>query len=212
MPLVTISAQYGAGGSKVAPAVAAALGVPFIDRAIPVQVARELGVSVDESLAHDDRAEGGRVTRWLAGVAQVATLGFAVGAVDAVDIRAGAPSDQAFVTHTEDVIRELAGGAGGVILGRAAALVLADEPQALHVRLHGPRAARLRQAVALRGIDEATADQEMAETDAARSTYVKRFYHHDPEEAGLYHLLCDSTAISLPAIIGMVTSAARGMV
>jgi cytidylate kinase len=212
MPLVTISAQYGAGGSQVAPAAAAELGVPFVDRAIPVQVARELGVSVDESLAHDDRAEGGRVSRWLAGVAQVATLGFAVGAVDAVDLRAAAPSDHAFVAHTEEVIREVAGAAGGVILGRAAALVLAEEPQVLNVRLHGPAAARVRQAVALREIDEAAAQQELAETDAARTTYVKRFYHHDPEDPGLYHLICDSTAISLPAVIGMIVSAAQAMI
>ncbi|WP_414637674.1 cytidylate kinase family protein [Actinomycetospora sp.] len=55
MRLVTISAQYGAGGSSIAPAVARALGLPFVDRAIPVQVARELGVSTEESLARDDR-------------------------------------------------------------------------------------------------------------------------------------------------------------
>jgi cytidylate kinase len=212
MPLVTISAQYGAGGSKVAPAVAEELGVPFVDRAIPVRVARELGVSVDESLAHDDRADRGRVTRWLAGVAQVATLGFAVGAVDAVDLRAGAPSDHDFVTHTEDVIRNVASGAGGVILGRAAALVLADQPRALHVRLHGPAESRLRLAAAVRGIDEAAAQQEMAETDSARTAYVKRFYHHDPEDIALYHLVCDSTALPISAVVELITSAARAMI
>jgi cytidylate kinase len=211
MPLVTISAQYGAGGSRVAPAVAEELGVPFVARAIPVQVARELGVSVDESLAHDDRAERGRVTRWLAGVAQVATLGFSVGSVDAIGVRAGEPSDHAFVTHTEDVIRHVAESGGGVILGRAAALVLAEEPRALHVRLHGPAGARLRQAAALRGIDEAAAQQEMAETDSARGAYVKRFYQHDPEDPRLYHLSCDSTAIPISAVVAMITTAALSM-
>ena len=40
MGVVTISATYGAGGSEIGPAVAAMLGLPFVDRAIPAGVAR----------------------------------------------------------------------------------------------------------------------------------------------------------------------------
>src|ERR1700736_4332425 len=42
MPTVTVAATYGAGGSVIAPAVAKRLGLPFIDRAIPVAVAEEI--------------------------------------------------------------------------------------------------------------------------------------------------------------------------
>ena len=34
MPLVTVSASYGAGGSEVAPALAERLGVRFVDRVV----------------------------------------------------------------------------------------------------------------------------------------------------------------------------------
>jgi hypothetical protein len=34
-PLVTIASEHGAGGDLVAPRVADALGVPFLDRALP---------------------------------------------------------------------------------------------------------------------------------------------------------------------------------
>ena len=43
--------------------------------------------------------------------------------------------------QTERVLAEIADGAGGVVLGRAGALVLRDRPDALHVRLDGPRGA-----------------------------------------------------------------------
>lgn len=211
MRLVTISAQYGAGGSSVAPAVAEALGVPFVDRAIPVQVARELGVTMEESLARDDRAETGWVSRWLAGAARVAAVTAAVPAAPVGDAAGALLSDQAFVAHTEKVIRGLADSTGAVVLGRAAAVVLADRRGTLHVRLHGPRDRRLRQAMELRGIDQTTAQLEMADTDRARAAYVKRFYRRDPDDAGLYHLVCDSTAIPLGAVAELITFAARAM-
>ena len=40
--VVTISAAYGTGGEAVGRAVAGGLGLPFLDRAIPAAVAKEL--------------------------------------------------------------------------------------------------------------------------------------------------------------------------
>jgi cytidylate kinase len=209
MRLVTISAQYGAGGSSIAPAVAEALGVPFVDRAIPVQVARELGVSTEECLARDDRADTRWMSRWLAGAARVAVVTSTVPAAPSGGAVASLLSDQAFVAHTEKVIRELADSTGAVILGRAAAAVLGDRPGTLHVRLHGPQERRLRHAMASRGIDAATAQREMADADRARAAYVRRFYRRYPDDAGLYHLMCDSTALPAAAVAELITVAAR---
>ena len=44
MSLVTLSATYGAGGSEVGPELAKRLGVPFVDRLIPSEVAARLAV------------------------------------------------------------------------------------------------------------------------------------------------------------------------
>lgn len=207
MQLVTISASYGAGGSRVAPAVADALGVPFVDRAIPVQVARELGVSIQESLARDDRAETGWVARWLVAAARVAAAGSAP-----MPVEDGALlSDEEFVARAGEAIRKLTADNGGVVLGRAAAVVLAEQPGALHVRLDGPPERRRQQAMALRHVDETTARREMDDTDRARAAYVKRFYHRDPEDPRLYHLSCDSTALPLPTVVELITLAARSI-
>ena len=211
MRLVTISAQYGAGGSSIAPAVAEALGVPFVDRAIPVQVARELGVSTEECLARDDRADTRWMSRWLAGAARVAAVTTTVPTEPAGGAVASLLSDQAFVAHTEKVIRGLADSTGAVILGRAAAVVLGDRRGTLHVRLQGPSDRRLRHAMASRGIDAATAQREMADADRARAAYVRRFYRRDPDDAGLYHLVCDSTALPQAVVAELITSAARAL-
>lgn len=49
--IITISASYGAGGSELGPRIAQRLGLRFIDRAVPVAVADELGISVQDAEA-----------------------------------------------------------------------------------------------------------------------------------------------------------------
>lgn len=202
-PLVTISAAYGAGGSVVGPRLADRLGVPFVDRAIPVAVAERLDIDPEQALAHEDVAPA-TFSRWLAQFAPAVQL-FA-GAV--VAGATAASDDEAIRAATEDVLRQhAASDQGAVILGRAAAIVLRDAPGALHVRLDGPQDARLRQAGRLRGIDETTAAAQMRATDTARETYVRHWYRVDPRDSGLYHLVLDSTALDLDGCVELLAQA-----
>lgn len=205
MRVVTISAAYGAGGSVVGPAVAERLGVPFVDRAIPTTVAAEIGVPLEEVLAHDDRAEHG-LGRLLAGAARLpnATLG----GIEAYLPDQHLLTEEEFVSRTESAIRDIVGQRGGVVLGRASALVLAGRTDALHVRLEGTVERRVRQAARLLGISEESAQAQQRETDRARAAYVKHFYRTDPTDPRLYHIVLDSTALSLDLCVETVTSLA----
>jgi cytidylate kinase len=203
MTLVTLSAPYGAGGSEVGPAVAERLGVPFVDRAIPTDVAERLAVPLREAVARDE-AIGGWFARALLSFGQVGPV-----------LSGAAPpagtvlNPDAFCEATEQVLRERAAGAGAVILGRAGAVVLRDQPGALHVRLAGPREARIEQGMMLERVDRATAERHLEETDRARETYVRHFYRVDARDPALYHLLIDSTAIPLGACADLIVGAAQ---
>ena len=67
MTLVALSASYGAGGSVIGSALAEPLGVPFIDRAIPLAVADHLHVPYDDAAAHDEQVSTGWLGRLLSG-------------------------------------------------------------------------------------------------------------------------------------------------
>ncbi len=69
-----------------------------------------------------------------------------------------------------------------------AALVLHDDPRALHVRLDGPRDRRIEQAMRLGDGERAEVEQRLDETDRAREAYVRHFYHADRAIRDLYHL------------------------
>ena len=53
--LITISRQYGAGGSEVAQRIAAALGWSVVDNEIVGQVAERAGLTTEEVAARDER-------------------------------------------------------------------------------------------------------------------------------------------------------------
>jgi cytidylate kinase len=200
MPVVTISASYGAGGSQIGPRLAERLGVAFLDRAIPTAVAERLAIPLVDALAHDEavRSVLERLLVHFAPAAQAFS-----GASPPPELL----DERSYLRVTEQVIRERAVD-GMVVLGRAAALVLRDEPGALHVRLDGPRERRVQQAMELEGVDRQTAERHMQETDRARETYVRQFYDAEAGDPRLYHLVLDSTALTLDACIELITLAA----
>ncbi len=202
MGIVTISASYGAGGPEVGPAVAERLGLVFHDRAIPARVAGRLGVSQDDAEANDERVVRGL---WRL----MASLGAMPDPVGGVVPVIGEPDERAYRQQTERVLREIADGAGGVVLGRAGAMVLRGRRDALHVRLDGPPEARLRTAVQRYGRAEEEVRREMQANDKTREAYVRHFYRCDPAVARHYHLVVDGTALPLPAVADLVVTAAR---
>jgi len=168
-----------------------------------VAVAERLGVTLEQAEAADGRSESG-VWWALSSMAMVPDLAGA-GALAYVQ----APGEGSFREQTERVLHEIAAGDGGVILGRAGAIVLRDVPGALHVRLDGPadqRAAGVARAGAI-PLDQARA--QLRDNDAARTGYVRHFYRCDPADARHYHLVIDSTVLPWASIVEMVVTAVR---
>jgi hypothetical protein len=204
MTLVALSAAYGAGGSRVGPALAERLGVPFLDRAIPLAVAERLDVPLDDATAHDDPPRSGRLERLLRGFVGGDTL--APGPV----LPEGAMAED-FRDATEAELRRQAATGEGVLLGRASVIVLRGNPRVLRARLDGPPEARLRQTVGLWGLDEATARRAMQATDHAHADYARRFYGADLADPSLYHVVLDTTAIAFDVAVDILAAAARAV-
>ena len=202
MGIVTISAAYGAAGAEVGSAVAERLGLPFHDRAIPAQVAGRLDVPLAEAEANDETVLRGL---WRL----VASLGTMPDPVGGVMPSTTLPDARAYRQQTERILAEIADGAGGVVIGRAGAMVLRERPDALHVRLDGPPERRLEAALARTGRPRDEVEREMEANDRTRDAYVRHFYRCDPSSAQHYHLVVDSTALPLETVVDLVVTAAR---
>lgn len=201
-PVVTVAALYGAGGSVIGPRVAERLGVAFLDREIPLAAARSAGVS-DEAVAGVDDEPRSGVDRLVATLSRATTpTGGAGGSDERLDLQ-----ERRLRAYIEQFLAESA-VSGGVTMGRGGMVVLRSVPWALHVHLGGPREARLRQRMALEGIDRPTAERRQRSEDRTRIAYVRRAYGIDGADPSHYHLMLDSTALPLDTCVDLVVEAA----
>lgn len=198
--LIALSASYGAGGDIVGPALAERLGVPLLDRAIPIKVAEELRVDPAEAEAVESDAPG-----WLERVMR----GFSSGGTGMIVLPPGANlTREDFRRETEKLLHAQCRSGGGVMVGRAAAVFLREHPGVLRVRLDGPREARLRQAIAVGGVDEETASRTLDRLDQAQAAYARELYGADLADPSHYHLVIDSTAVDLDTCLTLILTAA----
>lgn len=203
MTLVALSGAYGAGGSRIGPALAERLEVPFLDRAIPAAVAEALAVPFDDAEAHDEQISGSWLERMLASFTghDTAPMPAPSARTTAADFRAA----------TQAVLLRQAATGRGVILGRAATIVLQRHASVLRARLNGPAARRIEQAMRLEAIDEPTARERQRQLDHAHATYAKHFYGVNIEDPSLYHLVLDSTTIDIDTCVDILVAAAHSL-
>ncbi len=203
--LITISRQYGAGGSEVARLVADQLGWSVVDNEIIDRVARRAGLTPEAVAEQDERIPGfvERLGRALAASSQeyaVPELGVAV--------RAEEPS---LVRLTELVVQEVAAEGRVVLVGRAAPAVLGTAIGALHVKLVAPRPFRIQLAQKAEQLSAREAEKLMDQTDAQRARYHREHYGRDWDDPSHFHLLLNTGLLGLEGAAAVIVAQARAM-
>jgi cytidylate kinase len=196
--VVTVSRQYGAGGRRVAPAVADALGFTFVDREIAEQAAVRIGVDPKVAEARDERAP-----------AIVEEIGLALAAAAPGYVPLPELDDRMLAEATRRVILSLADAGDYVILGRGAQAALAGRPDACHLSLVGDRADRARRVAQWQGIDEKEAALRCDRADDERANYVRRFYGRDIRDPLLYDAVLNTSLLILDVAAEIAVEVAR---
>jgi cytidylate kinase len=117
--------------------------------------------------------------------------------------------DETLRQRSEAVLADIVAGRPGVVLGHAGAMCLASRQRAYHVRLDGPEQRRVQRAMGLEHLDEQRALRRQAETDRARSLFIRRLYRASWTDPRWYHLVIDSTVLTLESTAQLVVSAAQ---
>jgi cytidylate kinase len=203
--VITISRQYGAGGSDVARRVAAALGWSVVDNELVEQVAQRAGIPMAEVAERDERAPGfvERLTRTLA-AATPELFPPPEGTVADLD-------EATLVRITESVVGEMAGRGRVVLVGRAAPVVLGQQEDALHVKLVAPRPFRIHAASQRLGMDPAEVVKIVDDTDAMRARYHREYYNRDWADPLNYHMVLNTGALGLAGAAGVIVARAHAL-
>src|SRR6059036_1390110 len=204
-PIITVTRQYGSGGSAVAKRAADSLGWTVIDNEFVEEVARRAGLPAEEVAQREERAPGllERLARTLA-VASPEMF------ISSCSTAPRVEQDEAtIVKMTERVIAEAAAHGRIVLVGRGAQAVLAQRPDALHVYVVASKPWRMQLAVQRLGVDPASAEQVVDETDRQRDQYVKTYYGRHRHDFVNYDLVVNTERLGLDGAAAVILAEAR---
>jgi cytidylate kinase len=203
MPIVTITRQYGSGGSEVAERVARALGWHLYDNAVVDEVAARLGLTVAEVSAREERLPS--LSERLAEAISLASPEV----MPTVGDVAVAPSEERIVQVTQRVIEEAVLAGPAVLVGRGAQCLLATRSDALHVFCYAPIEALTAYVVTNLGLPRDEAKKKVLETNARREEYVKRHWSREWRDLSNYHVCVNTAWLGLDGAAELVARMAE---
>jgi cytidylate kinase len=203
MAIVTISRQYGSGGSEVAERVARALGWTLYDNAVVEQVAQRLRMTPAEVSAREER-----VPSLVERMASAMALG-APEVMPMVGDLAAQPSEERMVMMTRRVIEDAVRAGPVVLVGRGAQCMLAARSDALHVFCYAPFEELVRYAVEVHGVPFAEAAKKVTEMNHQREAYVKHHFKREWRDLANYDICVNTARLGLDGSAALVTRLAR---
>jgi len=203
MPLVTVSRQFGSGGSEVAERIARALDWQLYDNAVVDEVARRLGMPPEEVSAREER-----VPSLPERIASAMALGMPEVMPTVADL-AMQPSEERIVEMTKRVIEEAVQAGPAVLVGRGAQCMLAARADALHVFCYAPTEALASYAVTNLGIAREDAARVVAERNHHREQYVKQHWKRDWRDFANYHVCVNTAWLGLDGAAELIVQLAR---
>jgi len=205
--LITISREFGAGGSEVAARVASLLGWRVVDNELVERVAARAGLTPEDVAQREERVP--TFIERLAHALVAATPELLV--PPEAGGTASSLSEEDLVRVTELVVEEVAAEGNVVLVGRAAPAVLARERDAIHVKLVAPREWRIRAAAARLAVPLQEAATITDDTDKNRARYHRQYYERDWNDPVNYHMLLNTAALGLDGAAAVIVDRAKAL-
>ena len=200
MAVVTISRELGSDGTQIAEAVAVALNAICIDKEVLAEMAREVGLSVEEIVHAEERLRG-----------RSNLVSSEMKALFANAQSRGTVDQTRYKQQMSTALRMLADRGNVVFIGRGAQLSLHDRLDALHVHLYAPvavRAKRIQTRRSLHDLEAATRIVQQAD-EQRRQWYRQIFQGADWKKPDYYHLMIDTQRIKADLAVALIVQAAQ---
>lgn len=190
MVTITISRQFGSGGSFVGKRLARRLGFKYVDREILRLTSKHFGMDERELLPKEEKTRG----FW-----DNFFQSFSFGGPDAgsytppsVDLI----SDREFFETESQIIRKIATRYNAIIMGRAGYHVLKDQPGLVNFFLYAPADFRAKRIMEIYGIkDYKEALLTVEKKDKQREKFIRAVTGRNWTDACNFHL-CIDTAVA----------------
>jgi hypothetical protein len=187
--LITVSREYGAGGSELGVLLGQMLGWPVMDHEVVRQLAARLSCDEGEVVAMDEHAPS-----FLERLASVAT-------VTAPESRAHSTpwttDPDCVAAAAREVLLEAARHPPVIIVGHGGNCLFRGRADVLRARVVAPFEVRVQRVARRTGAPPARAAAEVRRRDADRRHYLQRYYKSDMNDACGYDLQINTGTVSL---------------
>jgi cytidylate kinase len=196
--VITVEREYGSQGAAFAHHLAERLGWRLIDSCVIDEVARKAGVRPDLVKRCDER-----VDPWFYRFGKAIWFGSLERLPNDPDVF----DSERMVEFVRGYLVEQATQGNCVVVGRAAACVLAKAPGAFHVFVYASLARKIRFIQEQFPDHARDAEREILATDRRRAEYIRRYFQRDWDDRRLYHLMMNS-CMGMDAMIDTTLAAA----
>jgi cytidylate kinase len=199
--IITVSREFGAGGSSVASALSARLGWPVLDRDLVTRVADRLRLEQQVVEKFDEHPPS-----FMARIASA----LAISQSDAPTMAppADIPDHDAIAAASRAEIEAAASRPPLIIVGHGAQAIFRGRPGTLHVRLVAPIASRIERICRRTPCQPVQAEQQVRQMDDDRRGYLRRYFDVDWRDELLYDLQINTGKLSIDDAANIVVLAA----
>lgn len=191
--VITISRQFGSGGSDIARLVAQWANVKYVDQEIIAEVARRIGSDIQTATEQDEHV-GGMAEHIIS--ALQASNPFTLQYTLSPTRTQQQSKDLAHLQLTQNVILETASEGNAIIVGRGSQFLLHNNPRTLHIHIFAPLPYRIEHIMRQRQLTRSAARQLIEQRDYEQNSYLRRYYGSDGNQPALYHLLINTGLFS----------------
>jgi cytidylate kinase len=222
MTVITISRQFGSGGDEIADKICQITGYPLFNKQIIARTAAEVGLTDQEVIDYSEEnyKVRGFIDRLMGRQPPIAQV--KIWKENAMGVRVPQElqlTEEHALGLVQQAIKSACDEGHIVVVGRGGQVILKDCPVALHIRVEAPleqRILRLRTQGLLANrtfadsVEARRAYQDVIEKhDTASADYLLRYYKVDWADPSLYHLVINTSRLSIELAAELVVELAR---
>ena len=220
MAVVTVARQLGSVGDLIAEKVAGVLGYEHVDRRLVEEIANITDTSPEEVEKYDEKGEG-RVRYFLKRllVPEMTPGGFPLSSAayfpefglefPYVMERSGADQPAYLDRGTYQLlittlVQDFGETGKAVVVGRASQVILAQNPQAVHVKIIAPFDLRCERVREGREVTAEQAEELVQQHDRWRKQYLRNHHDADWDDLLLYHLTINTGKVDTEDAVDLI--------
>ncbi|MBQ3486249.1 MAG: cytidylate kinase-like family protein [Clostridia bacterium] len=193
--IITIGRQFGSGGRYVGRLLAEKLGVPFYDKELLSEAAKQSGICEEILEDHDEKPTRSLLFSLVTGMQHHVGSG---------NFYMDMPLNHRIFLAQFDAIRKLAEEGSCVIVGRCADYVLRQDPDAVSVFVKADMPSKVARAVKYYGVEEDKAEERIRKADKQRASYYNYYATATWGDVDNYDLVVDTGVLGVEGAVELI--------